>query len=1115
MHWGLLLLLPRYENQVKTTMTEKRYRLERQLGAGGMGDVWLATDTLLNRPVAVKYLQAKENTRFKDWFITEAQTLASLQHPNITLIYDAVLDEEQNIFHIIMEYVEGLPLSALIEEHNGPLPLDTVFEVAIGILTALQYAHNKGFVHRDIKPDNVIIQPDSVKLTDFGLAVLVSKLAEADDQLIIGTPAYMAPEVIAGESVDYRADLYALGVTLFEMVTGGRHPFEVEYGPDLMLAHIEQPPPSVRDFEPTVPLQLERIIDRLLSKFPDQRFESAQALLDILEAMRARQKFNQRHLGSDARPMVGRQELMTRLQSVWSEVAESGKPRLVLVSGEPGIGRSRLVVEFLGHGLVEQGTPVAIARCDELGTRYSPYAEILATIFEKGLVKPATIQQQINYLTDQLPTLAPLLNIEEPTALKKPVASGGLWQTLSRRLPATPVVDPSSAQQKFFTTVLTIFLQMGAGALFFENGDLLDEDSAELTRFLRHQTQLPLLFVVEIKKLETPPAWLSLFDPEEWEIIPVEPLASAEVKSMLAYVLDGQVSDSIVRIVERRSRGIPLQIEEVTRHLVDTGEFYRGEAGGWEYLPPPMTGDLSQSLLPFSLAHAFSRQIEKLSKSTREFLTVAAMLEPGAEFEFQTWLQLPSGPLTEEIANNVIDEALQRRIIRATAPGRYLFRPADIDAVLTAALEPARRQKLHLEIAETLRQHNGTAILIGYHYEQAGRPEQAAQYLEEAGAEAFRNQATHQAVDFYKRAVGLVETATAYEVLGTLYRQQGSWDQSIAALKRALELTNATDTERQARVLNSLAFSFWLADNYREAAKHASAVLKLSGVSVTEQATAQTHLGMITWLLGHLTQAEEWCHKAVCNLENGPERSRLAEAYNRLGLVLFTTGRFKQATEVTNHSLQLRRELGEQWGEAYCLVGLGQLETEQGQFQAAGKSFETAEKLFKEIESSDGLMVVHTEHGRMLLLQNEVEQAVFLLKKALKLAREIKKSRAYGLAEIYLLIAQASINLDDLSRAWNMAEDALKLVEPAGNRRSVAMAHATLAQIQAASGKREQAEQMFEQALTRLTEIGYPAGLLRTRLEYAKFLHNQGQTRRATAVENETRLEADRIGLYL
>ena len=158
-----------------------RYQLQKKLGAGAMGTVWLATDTLLNRPVAIKYLNITQETIYKELFITEAQLLASLNHPNITQIYDAVFDEPENRYYLVMEYVPGTSLSKLIAEWGRPLPFDFVLDVGLGAARALQYAHQKGVVHRDIKPENVIVQSEGVKLTDFGVAGLISRLAEGSD----------------------------------------------------------------------------------------------------------------------------------------------------------------------------------------------------------------------------------------------------------------------------------------------------------------------------------------------------------------------------------------------------------------------------------------------------------------------------------------------------------------------------------------------------------------------------------------------------------------------------------------------------------------------------------------------------------------------------------------------------------------------------------------------------------------------------------------------------------------------------------------------------------------------------------------------------------------------
>jgi serine/threonine-protein kinase len=234
---------------------QERYVPQRKLGGGGMGEVWLATDTLLNRPVALKYLIANDKIH-KDFFLSEARTLASLNHPNITFIYDAKFDPKQDAFYLVMEYVEGQSLANLLERWSGPLPAEIVLDVMNGVLQALQYAHEKGIVHRDIKPANVMLQKEGVKLTDFGIAGLISLLSEGADYLV-GTPAYMSPEQIDGHGLDGRADLYSLGVMLFEMLSGGQLPFSYDRESEIFEAHLSEPPPPLRQLSPEVHPALE------------------------------------------------------------------------------------------------------------------------------------------------------------------------------------------------------------------------------------------------------------------------------------------------------------------------------------------------------------------------------------------------------------------------------------------------------------------------------------------------------------------------------------------------------------------------------------------------------------------------------------------------------------------------------------------------------------------------------------------------------------------------------------------------------------------------------------------------------------------------------------------
>ena len=1103
-------------------MAEDRYVLEKRLGVGGMGEVWLAKDSLLNRPVAVKFLQAADNPMYKDLFLSEARTLASLQHPQITLIYDAVFDENENRFYIMMEYVEGISLKNLIQESDVPLPLDMVIKIATGVLEALNYAHHKNIVHRDIKPDNIVIQGDTVKLTDFGLATLASILAKGEPGFIVGTPAYMSPEQIGGEGIDGRADLYSLGVTLFEMMSGGKRPFEYGERRDMLMAHIEQTPPSVRQFNPAVPLTLDEIITKLLAKHPDDRYDSAQVVLDMFNALHARRKFSRRYRQLrevESRPLLGRADELDKIKTAWVNTRETNSPRLMVVRGELGIGKSRLIGEFLAKSVIDQGAVVAIGRCDELGAPYTPFAEIFATIFDQGLIKQTTLESHKSRFLEQIPGLASLLNIERPASRpqkKTRVLTSGLWKTLGDRVPGNVSENTLQAQWQFFSAASNILVELGPTVLYLDEAAYLDESSLALVHFLLQQGQSPVFIVAECRDGHEPITWPEKFSEDEVEIISLASLPAEAVKTYLGDLLDGPVSEATANAIDKRGRGNPFHIEEITRQLLETGDLFKGEDGEWRYKPPSGADSLSEALLSPLLTGALTRRLDKLTPKSRELLIPAAIIEAGPEFDFETWLALLGGKPYEAAAEEALNEALQRRLLRASGHHRYIFRPADVAKALADSLSKPRRRELHQKIANILIEKQGDPVQIGYHYEQAGLSTESAQFLAQAGARAMAANAINQAIKCYSRAVDLVESQSSYEALGNLYRQQGAWTESVNAFKHALEFAQESgDVDKQAQLQNNLAFTLWLADEYKEASDYASVVLKLEQVSPTEQATAQSHLGMIAWVLGHFREAENWCEKAVNTLTQGGDEARLAGAYNRLGLVYFSRGKFAEATDVTKQALAVREKFNDMWGKAYCLVSLGRIAAEQGNFDQAATHFTEAREFFETIGSNDGLLVVYTEQSRTQLLQGNAGEAMPPLGKAFQLAQELGKRSAYGMGDIYLLMAEASLQQGQIDRAKSSMDSAIKLVEGAGNQAFVAAGRAVMAQIYAAQDKPVQAEKMYQAAIELFEKVGSPAGLLRTKLAFAQFLAGQGRTDIAAMMEQEARSEAQSTGLYI
>jgi serine/threonine protein kinase/Tol biopolymer transport system component len=271
------------------------YEILSAIGAGGMGEVYRARDTRLDRIVAIKVLPTHlaDRSELRERFEREARTIASLNHPHICTLYDT--GHQDGTDFLVMEHLEGETLAQRLVK--GPLPLEQVLQYAIEIADALDKAHRKGVTHRDLKPGNIMLTKSGTKLLDFGLAKLkqevapanvpLSELPTANDPLtakgsIVGTMQYMAPEQLEGKEVDARTDIFAFGAVVYEMATGKRA-FEGKTQASLIAAILEKEPPAMSSLQPMTPPALDRVVKRCLAKEPDERCQSAKDLTDELK----------------------------------------------------------------------------------------------------------------------------------------------------------------------------------------------------------------------------------------------------------------------------------------------------------------------------------------------------------------------------------------------------------------------------------------------------------------------------------------------------------------------------------------------------------------------------------------------------------------------------------------------------------------------------------------------------------------------------------------------------------------------------------------------------------------------------------------------------------------
>jgi beta-lactam-binding protein with PASTA domain/predicted Ser/Thr protein kinase len=266
------------------TLIDSRYKVLTRIGSGGMADVFCAHDEQLGRKVALKLLHARfaQDEEFVERFRREASAAAGLQHPNVVGVYDR--GEWDGTYYIAMEYLPGRSLKEVIQQ-EAPLDPIRAIDLTVQILKAARFAHRRGIVHRDLKPHNVLVDDeDRVKVTDFGIARAgASDMTETGS--IMGTAQYLSPEQAQGHAVGETSDLYAVGVILFELLTG-HVPFDAESAVTVALKHVSEPPPPPSAFDPAVPPELETIVLWALDKDPAQRPQDADAFIAALEEAR-------------------------------------------------------------------------------------------------------------------------------------------------------------------------------------------------------------------------------------------------------------------------------------------------------------------------------------------------------------------------------------------------------------------------------------------------------------------------------------------------------------------------------------------------------------------------------------------------------------------------------------------------------------------------------------------------------------------------------------------------------------------------------------------------------------------------------------------------------------
>jgi len=745
------------------------YKILTRVGRGGMGEIHLARDTRLGRQVALKLLPSHligDRERLRR-FQQEARAAAALNHPNVTHIYE--IGEAEGTHFIAMEYVEGQSLDVRMREQSLP-PL-ALGPIAVQLVDALEEAHGKGVTHRDIKPANIMITPrGQVKVLDFGLAKMAQAAAgstEAGDPstfagtnpgVLMGTVAYMSPEQARGEPTSDATDIFSLGIVLYELATG-QHPFGVDSQIGVMNGILSQPAVRPSRLNPQIPANLDDLILQMLEKDFRLRPSCAEARA-VLTGLAQKGPEPRATALPARRHTVGHQKERLALRAGYDAVV-AGHGLLLCVAGEPGIGKTTLVEEFLG-GLEAAGEPCSIGRgrCSErlAGTEaYLPILEALESLLRGGARGSAARMMKL---------LAPTWYVQFA-----PFAAG---DTSNARLMA----DMRAASQERMKRELSAFLQEISRTqpvvLFFDDVHWADVSTVDVLAYLASRlAAMRVLIVVAYRPSELLlnkhpflPVKLDLQAHGVCRDVALEFLGRGDIERYLALEFpEHRFSPELPAVIHAKTEGSPLFMVDLVRYL-RARQVIAQEQGRWT---------LAQSIpaiereLPESVRSMIERKIDQLDEAERRLLVGASV--QGYEFDSAV-VAKAFGMDAAEVEERL--EALDRvyAFVRfvdehefpdRTLTLRYRFVHVLYQNALYASLRPTRRAASSAAVAAALlafygEQSSAVASELAHLYEAARDFPRAAEHFRLAAQRASQVFASQEAVVLARRGLALLQT---------------------------------------------------------------------------------------------------------------------------------------------------------------------------------------------------------------------------------------------------------------------------------------------------------------------------------------------------------------------
>jgi len=1084
------------------------WRLVSVLGSGGMGTVYLAEDGATRAAVKVIHAHLLARRGFVKRFLREAEIGRRVRHANVVATLDAdTADVDGRAVHfLVMEHVEGKTLRALLDD-AGRLPEALCRHVGREAARALAAVHAAGAVHRDLKPENLIVTPDHVvKVMDLGVARLRDEATRLSQTgTFVGSVRYAAPEQFrgGGAAVDARSDLYSLGLTLYEAATGV-HPFADDDFHVVLRRQLTETPRSAGEINPQLSPFFEELLARLVEKDREKRIASAADVARILDEGEEGGWWRERSAAIRAathRPLrriripretalYGRDAELAMLRAHF-DAAKVGDGRVVLVEGEAGIGKSRLVDEFVGL-LAQAGEDVNFlygsyppgGAATASGAFTSAYREHLGD--DEVAIRAALPQTPL-----LVPAFAALLRGDVAPDVAEKLTKDSLQtvfvhatRSFAAQRPTIVLIDdlhfaPEEGRALFASLALAVpghrILLVGAA-----RPGLDEKWLAQIDR-LDHATRLalPRLGTKDLVRL----------------------LADSLKSAHLAEELAGRIGV--------KSDGNPFFVFEILRGLREGQFITKRSDGTWA-----TTREIRDIQVPSSVVELVQARVSDLGAEERNALEVASCI--GFEFDAALVgdvLQMERIPLLQRLGR--IEKT--HRLVRS-AGRRFVFDHHQVMEVLYAGLSEPLREEYHAAIGAAIEANSSAAskepasldgalcVDLSEHLLKGGQGGHALRYVYAALDHLEKGYLTDAAVRLADRALAVPGLLAGRERCDLLLRKAdrhdllGRRDAQRATLEEAIALADADgDAALRARARRSLGWLHCLVahnDEARAVLGEAVATARAAGDRKVE-ATATRKLGNIFYDLARYAEAREHYERHLALSREIGDRRGEVTATGNLGNVFGSLGRLEDARDHNERQFALAREIGDREGEADATGNLGNVFVSLGRLGEAQEYLERSLALCREIGDRSGEAVATGNLGNVFFSFGRLGEAREHYERHLALSLEIGDRQ--GEARATGNLGSVFLDLGRLGEAREHNERHLAVCRETGNRRSEGFGLLCLAQLSAEEGDAAASECRYTETLALRREIGHLSGEAETLVARGALRAQQGREAEARA----------------